>query len=91
MRPEANIEAAIEAGRVNLAKKSSKDLKEAAATSKKLRRHPSAAESDQIPKLFRITKMKCTILFTFMKTLKICMKTDWILIYHIYQSGIMHH
>ena len=47
-RPEANAEAVIEAGRVNLAKKSPNDLKEAAATSKRLRRHPSAAESDQI-------------------------------------------
>ena len=48
MMPEANIEAVIEAGRVNLAKKSPNDLKEAAATSKRLRRHPSSAESDQI-------------------------------------------
>ena len=48
MRPEANIEADIEAGRVNLAKKNSKDLEEAAVASKKLRRHPSAAEADQI-------------------------------------------
>ena len=47
-RPEANIEAVIEAGRVNLAIKSPKDLKEAAVTSQRLRRHPSAAESDQI-------------------------------------------
>jgi hypothetical protein len=46
MRPEANIEAEIEAGRGNLAKKSPMDLKEAAATSKKLRRHPSAADSE---------------------------------------------
>ena len=38
MRPEANIEAVIEAGRVILPQKSPKNLKEAAAASKKLRR-----------------------------------------------------
>ena len=48
MRPEAKFKAVIEAGRVNLTQKSPNDLKEAAATSKRLRRHPSAAESDQI-------------------------------------------
>ena len=47
-RPEANSEAAMEAGRVNLLPKNSKDLKEAAMTSKNLRRHPSAADADQI-------------------------------------------
>ena len=45
-RPEANIEAIIEAGRVNLAKSNPNDLKKAAVTSKKLWRHPSAAEAD---------------------------------------------
>ena len=48
MRPEANIEAAIEAGRVNLALKNPIDLKEAVVASKEPRRHPSAADSDQI-------------------------------------------
>ena len=47
-RPEANFEAVIEAGRVNLARKSPKDLKEVIATSIMLWRHPSAADSDQI-------------------------------------------
>ena len=48
MRPQANIEAGIQAGRVNLAKKSFKDLQEAVVTFKKLWRQPSAADSDQI-------------------------------------------
>ena len=47
MRAEAKFEAVIEAGRVNLVQKSPKDLKEAVVTSKKLWRHPSAADSDQ--------------------------------------------
>ena len=58
MRPEANIEAAREAGRVNLAQKRPKDLKEALVTSKKLWRHPSAAEADQIWSF-----EKCSVLF----------------------------
>ena len=47
-RPEANFEAAIEAGRVNLAKKNPLHLKEAVPTFIMLWRHPSAADSDQI-------------------------------------------
>ena len=46
MRPEAKIEAALEAGRMNLTKKSSKNLKEAAEASKDLRRHPVGTDSD---------------------------------------------
>ena len=39
----------------------------------------------------RIRKMKRTILFTFMKQLKICVKIAGTIIYHIYNSGIMHY
>ena len=39
MRPEVNIEAVIEAGRVILPKKYLRNLKEAATASKMLRRH----------------------------------------------------
>ena len=48
MRPEAKIFAVIVAGRVNLAKESPKNLKEAVVTSKRLWRHPSSADSDHI-------------------------------------------
>ena len=48
LRPEAKLEAVTKAGRVNLTQKSPKDLKKAVETSKKLWRHPSAAEADQI-------------------------------------------
>ena len=41
-------EAEIEAGRVNLTKKSPRDLKKAVVTSKMIWRHPSAAEADQV-------------------------------------------
>ena len=58
MKPEANIEADIEAGRVNLTKKSPKDLKKAVVTSKKLWRHPSAAEADKVWSF-----EKCSVLF----------------------------
>ena len=48
MRPEATIFAVIVAGRVNLAKESPENLKEAVVTSKRLWRHPSSADSDHI-------------------------------------------
>ena len=48
MRPEAKIFAVIVAGRGNLAKESPENLKEAVVTSKRLWRHPSSADSDQI-------------------------------------------
>ena len=48
MRPEAKIFAVIVAGRVNLAKESPENLKEAVVTSKRLWRHPSSSDSDQI-------------------------------------------
>ena len=48
MNPEAKIFAVIVAGRVNLAKESLENLKEAVVTSKRLWRHPSSADSDHI-------------------------------------------
>ena len=57
LRPEAKLEAVIEAGRVNLPQKSPKNLKEAAAASKKLLRHSVFADSEQfwaVLKLFWI-------------------------------------
>ena len=46
MRPEANLEAVIEAGRVILLIKCPKNLKEAAAAPKKLRRHTVGTDSE---------------------------------------------
>ena len=47
LRPEAKLEAVIEAGRVNLPQKSPKNLKEAAAASKRLRRYSVFTDSEQ--------------------------------------------
>ena len=46
MRPKVEIEAEMEAGRVNLPKKVPKNLKEAAATSKMLERHSVGTDSN---------------------------------------------
>ena len=57
MRPEANFEAVIEAGRVILPQKFFKNLKEAAVASKRLRRQAVCTDSEQfwvIWKLFWI-------------------------------------
>ena len=54
MRPEANVEAVIEAGRVILPQKSPKNLKEAAAASKKLRRHSVCTDSEQFWAIWKL-------------------------------------
>ena len=63
MRPEAKIFAVIVAGRVNLAKESPENLKEAVVTSKRLWRHPSSADSDHILADFKSFKLRRYILF----------------------------
>ena len=57
LRPEAKLEAAIETGWVILPQKSPKNLKEAAAASKRLRRYSVFTDSEQfwaVLKLFWI-------------------------------------
>ena len=54
MRPEANIEAVIEAGRVILPQKSPKNLKEAATASKKLLGHSVCTDSEQFWAIWKL-------------------------------------